>query len=933
MIRVAIVEDQPDAAAQLNKCLDHYEQQMSEQFSRTVYQDAEKFLFDYHSQYDLVFMDIEMPGMDGMQAAYKLREIDQVVALVFVTNLSRYAINGYEVGGWEFPDPSLFTPSMAFGVNGTEAWIRNMSVYENTDYTIYADKIDAIAADITVKGKWGRSTVEDYQSVVSASVATAAAYRAGNATNEQILAAYNNIVSVDDGLYVPNNFMVRDGVTPSVDANKAPIFTLTDTGFILDQSQAGLDSIGETNNNIDYSVYLSGLNIGANDEYVVEFDFKGANAIADDNRVIFYAGKVNGVAVPFMIQGSTLFIVNESGGWKNVKSIANTKNAAGIHFRYTVHGSSGMTFECWNSSNYYSYDWSFADTFGASYTYVPGPYLAFKKQTETVSNLYIGYDVEAKYNALKDTYDAILSAKEGSYSTEADVAAALATVQPVLTRGRFLNTPAEITAAYDTVTALKAGLTVTNSWILDGTLDVASSAQKCVFKKLGNSDFIIDASKTNNLNGYYTSIYGAVNVTLKLGSTAIPNDRVFTVDYDVVISDPCDTNVRLGINIGNVTGSGIKAGDKWLFVQDSQLLCQQPGDTYPNVLSVPNIKLGGSFHVSYIVDPLNYIDFTLINKANDKSYHYRLNIADYLGGSYSLAPNPYLTFRSAKFEVTGLSVGYDLSTYAEELSGKITANTVADASIYSDKTVKPYNEALAAANEVLGAYKYHTKDEIVTAADPLIAARAALKEGTPVEIGINGGYEGDTNRYVIADGETLVTGERIGTKFILDWKNKNTGDSVTVYHEGDQIEATFVETRMLHTFKQFKTNANGSVNMRLIAAADNLANYSQVGWQFAMNAPDFTEQRTRHSDTVYSGMMENGKAVTAQQIFARSDKTSGYTDYANFVFNYDIMNIPASKLSDGTVIYARPFVVMNDGTVVYGDTAAVKLSDYAEVLK
>lgn len=140
MIRVAIVEDQPDAAAQLNKCLDHYEQQMSEQFSRIVYQDAEKFLFDYHSQYDLVFMDIEMPGMDGMQAAYKLREIDQVVALVFVTNLSRYAINGYEVGALDYILKPLVNEAFVLKMRKVVAYCHRITREETHTISIPTDK-------------------------------------------------------------------------------------------------------------------------------------------------------------------------------------------------------------------------------------------------------------------------------------------------------------------------------------------------------------------------------------------------------------------------------------------------------------------------------------------------------------------------------------------------------------------------------------------------------------------------------------------------------------------------------------------------------------------------------------------------------------------------------------------------------------------------
>ncbi|MBQ2047787.1 MAG: response regulator transcription factor, partial [Schwartzia sp.] len=48
------------------------------------------------SDYDIVFMDVDLPGMDGFKAAKKLRERDKEVALFFVTYLAQYAIRGYE---------------------------------------------------------------------------------------------------------------------------------------------------------------------------------------------------------------------------------------------------------------------------------------------------------------------------------------------------------------------------------------------------------------------------------------------------------------------------------------------------------------------------------------------------------------------------------------------------------------------------------------------------------------------------------------------------------------------------------------------------------------------------------------------------------------------------------------------------------------------
>lgn len=52
--------------------------------------------------YDIVFMDIDMPGMDGLSTSYKLREIDPDVPLIFVTNMAQCAIEGYKVRAFDF---------------------------------------------------------------------------------------------------------------------------------------------------------------------------------------------------------------------------------------------------------------------------------------------------------------------------------------------------------------------------------------------------------------------------------------------------------------------------------------------------------------------------------------------------------------------------------------------------------------------------------------------------------------------------------------------------------------------------------------------------------------------------------------------------------------------------------------------------------------
>ena len=52
--------------------------------------------------YDIVFLDIEMPGMDGISVAKRIREQSEDVYIVFLTGHIEYAIKGYEVNALRY---------------------------------------------------------------------------------------------------------------------------------------------------------------------------------------------------------------------------------------------------------------------------------------------------------------------------------------------------------------------------------------------------------------------------------------------------------------------------------------------------------------------------------------------------------------------------------------------------------------------------------------------------------------------------------------------------------------------------------------------------------------------------------------------------------------------------------------------------------------
>ncbi len=97
MIRVAIIEDEARQRRFLKDCLRRFEEESGEECRVTCFENGVDLLNNYHSDQDLLLVDIEMPVMDGLAVARDIRKMDNTVLIVFVTNMAQYAIHGYEV--------------------------------------------------------------------------------------------------------------------------------------------------------------------------------------------------------------------------------------------------------------------------------------------------------------------------------------------------------------------------------------------------------------------------------------------------------------------------------------------------------------------------------------------------------------------------------------------------------------------------------------------------------------------------------------------------------------------------------------------------------------------------------------------------------------------------------------------------------------------
>lgn len=101
MYRALIVEDDPAAADVLRAHLARYGKERGAEFAVEVLPSALELL-ERRPKADIVFLDIGLPGISGMEAAEVMRQTDPVTPIVFVTDLAQYAVRGYAVDALDF---------------------------------------------------------------------------------------------------------------------------------------------------------------------------------------------------------------------------------------------------------------------------------------------------------------------------------------------------------------------------------------------------------------------------------------------------------------------------------------------------------------------------------------------------------------------------------------------------------------------------------------------------------------------------------------------------------------------------------------------------------------------------------------------------------------------------------------------------------------
>ena len=100
---IAVCDDDAQVRRQIADILDVYAGACRQMLRYQLFENAEDMLRAAGTErFTHYFLDVMMPGMDGMAAAKEIRAFDSEVKLVFLTSFSEYAYQSYRVRAYDY---------------------------------------------------------------------------------------------------------------------------------------------------------------------------------------------------------------------------------------------------------------------------------------------------------------------------------------------------------------------------------------------------------------------------------------------------------------------------------------------------------------------------------------------------------------------------------------------------------------------------------------------------------------------------------------------------------------------------------------------------------------------------------------------------------------------------------------------------------------
>lgn len=102
MYKVAICDDELQTRIQLQEYIERLVEEEGSKVSVHVYDSGEDFITRYDGAYDIIFLDIKMYDLDGIEAARRIREFNKEVCIIFISSMVQYALDCFKVRAFGF---------------------------------------------------------------------------------------------------------------------------------------------------------------------------------------------------------------------------------------------------------------------------------------------------------------------------------------------------------------------------------------------------------------------------------------------------------------------------------------------------------------------------------------------------------------------------------------------------------------------------------------------------------------------------------------------------------------------------------------------------------------------------------------------------------------------------------------------------------------
>lgn len=102
-MRIAVCDDEEREISHIGKLITEYEISRGETVECHYFMNSTDFLCDLRGgEYDLILLDVLMPGIGGIQAAQEMRVLDKNVRLIFMSSSPEFAVESYSVGAYYY---------------------------------------------------------------------------------------------------------------------------------------------------------------------------------------------------------------------------------------------------------------------------------------------------------------------------------------------------------------------------------------------------------------------------------------------------------------------------------------------------------------------------------------------------------------------------------------------------------------------------------------------------------------------------------------------------------------------------------------------------------------------------------------------------------------------------------------------------------------